>query len=335
MSRPVPVLEVRDLVKHFPVRGGAFDRAAAARVVHAVDGVNLCVEAGETLALVGESGCGKTTTARCIVRLLDPTSGTIRVVGEDVTALSGRALAPLRSHVQIVFQDPGASFDPRRRIGWSIAEPLVAQGRRSETATRVPDLLALVGLDPGLADRYPHQLSGGQRQRAAIARALAVEPDLVVLDEPVSALDVSVQAQVLALLAELRDRLGLAYLLISHDLAVVRAVADRVAVMHLGRIVEEGPTDLVFSSPIHPYTEALLSAVPDPDPRVERTRERIVLAGDPPSPVDPPPGCRFAGRCHTVQPVCATIDPDLVGVAGDHRVACVVRAPAPPAPAAG
>ena len=329
------MLEVRDLVKHFPVRGGAFDRAAAARVVHAVDGVNLCVEAGETLALVGESGCGKTTTARCIVRLLDPTSGTIRVVGEDVTALSGRALAPLRSHVQIVFQDPGASFDPRRRIGWSIAEPLVAQGRRSETATRVPDLLALVGLDPGLADRYPHQLSGGQRQRAAIARALAVEPDLVVLDEPVSALDVSVQAQVLALLAELRDRLGLAYLLISHDLAVVRAVADRVAVMHLGRIVEEGPTDLVFSSPIHPYTEALLSAVPDPDPRVERTRERIVLAGDPPSPVDPPPGCRFAGRCHTVQPVCATIDPDLVGVAGDHRVACVVRAPAPPAPAAG
>lgn len=325
---PEAVCTVTDLVKHFPVTTSAFERSSGTRVVHAVDGVSFSVGRGRTLALVGESGCGKTTTARLVLRLLDPTSGSIRLGGLDVTTARGRELAALRSRAQIVFQDPNAAFDPRRRLGASVAEPLLAQGRRSEVGRRVPELFGLVGLDPALADRYPHQCSGGQRQRAAIARALAVGPDLVVLDEPVSALDVSVQAQVLDLLADLRDRLGVAYLLISHDLAVVRTVADRVAVMHLGRIVEEGPTAAVFERPAHPYTRALLSAVPDPDPLVERRRTRIVLAGDPPSPIDPPTGCRFRTRCPEVRPSCAEVDPVPVLVGPGHRVACPHAAPA-------
>jgi ABC-type glutathione transport system ATPase component len=252
------LLAVEGLVRHFPARGG---RGAGVR---AVDGVSFRIAVGETLALVGGSGAGKSTVARLVLRLDRPTAGTVTFAGTDVTRARGRALAPLRRRVQVVFQDPASSFDPRRRVGTSVAEPLVAQGRGAEAAARVPELLALVGLDPDMADRHPHQFSGGQLQRLAIARALAVRPDLVVLDEPVSALDVSIQAQVLALLADLRARFGLAYLLVTHDLAVVRQVADRVAVMERGRIVESGPVGAVFDTPRHEATQALLDAVPRP-----------------------------------------------------------------------
>ena len=330
-----PLVAVEGLVKHFPVQGDAYGRGDRDQVVHAVDGVSFSIAPGETLALVGESGCGKSTVARLVLRLLDPTAGTIRFDGTDISRLKPRDLRVLRRRAQIVFQDPFSSFDPRRRVGDSVAEPLVAQGRKREVATRVPELLDLVGLEAGAATRYPHEFSGGQRQRLAIARALSVQPDIVVLDEPVSALDVSIQAQVLTLLADLRARFGLAYLFISHDLAVVRTVADRVAVMHLGHIVETGPTAAVFADPVHPYTRALLSAVPDPDPRVERTRERIVLAGEPPSPIDPPSGCRFRTRCALAVDACAAEDPVLTDRGGGHLVACPVAlaaSPARPAP---
>ena len=316
-----PIVAVEGLVKHFPVRGDAYG-GHAEQVVHAVDGVSFAIAPGETLALVGESGCGKSTVARLVLRLLDATAGTIEFDGGDVTRRGGKQLRDLRRRVQVVFQDPFSSFDPRRRVGDSVAEPLVAQGRKAEVAARVPELLDLVGLEPAAANRYPHEFSGGQRQRLAIARALSVQPDLVVLDEPVSALDVSIQAQVLTLLADLRARFGLAYLFISHDLAVVRNVADRVAVMHLGHIVETGPTGTVFAEPVHPYTRALPSAVPDPDPVRERTRERIVLAGDPPSPIDPPSGCRFRTRCSLAEESCAATEPPLVDRGNAHLVAC-------------
>ena len=325
-----PLLAVDGLVKHFPVQGDAYG-GKSDQVVHAVDGVSFTIDRGETLALVGESGCGKSTVARLVLRLLDATDGTITFAGTDVTRLEGKALRDLRRRAQVVFQDPFSSFDPRRRVGDSVAEPLVAQGRRREASARVPELLDLVGLDASAAGRFPHEFSGGQRQRLAIARALSVQPDLVVLDEPVSALDVSIQAQVLTLLADLRDRFGLAYLFISHDLAVVRNVAHRVAVMHLGHIVESGPTATVFADPTHPYTQALLSAVPDPDPARERTRERIVLAGDPPSPIDPPSGCRFRTRCALAQDSCARSEPALAprdeaddGSSTGHLVACPI-----------
>jgi oligopeptide/dipeptide ABC transporter ATP-binding protein len=323
----VPLVAVDGLVKHFPVRGDAYGGARTDLVVHAVDGVSFTIDRSETLALVGESGCGKSTVARLVLRLLDATDGTIVFDGVDVTRRRGKELRDLRRRAQVVFQDPFSSFDPRRRVGDSVAEPLVAQGRKPEVAARVPELLELVGLDAAAAARYPHEFSGGQRQRLAIARALSVQPDLVVLDEPVSALDVSIQAQVLTLLADLRARFGLAYLFISHDLAVVRNVADRVAVMHLGHIVETGPTPAVFGDPVHPYTRALLSAVPDPDPERERTRERIVLPGDPPSPIEPPSGCRFRTRCALARDSCAAEVPRLVDRGGGHAVACPVVEP--------
>jgi len=318
-----PLVEVDSLVKHFGVRADAFGRTSE-RVVHAVDGVSFTIGRGETLALVGESGCGKSTVARLVLRLLDPSAGTIRFDGVDVTRQSGKQLRALRRRAQIVFQDPYSSFDPRRRVGDSVAEPLVVQGRRGEASARVRELLELVGLEPDSAGRYPHEFSGGQRQRLAIARALSVQPDLVVLDEPVSALDVSIQAQVLTLLSDLRQRFGLSYLFISHDLAVVRHLADRVAVMHLGHIVETGPVDAVLREPVHPYTRALLSAVPHPDPVRERARERIVLAGDPPSPLEPPSGCRFRTRCSHAVDACAQAVPPLAGVGPEHAVACPV-----------
>ncbi|TML66502.1 MAG: ATP-binding cassette domain-containing protein [Actinobacteria bacterium] len=316
-----PVLELDDIVMHFPARAGAFGNRGDA-VVHAVDGVSLAVQPNETVALVGESGCGKSTTARVALRLLEPTAGTVRIDGQDLAQVSRRDLKQLRQRAQIVFQDPFASLDPRMRVSSIVAEPLRAQGQGSEARTRVPELLGLVGLSAEHAGRYPHEFSGGQRQRIGIARALALAPDLLVLDEPVSALDVSIRAQVLNLLTGLQDQLSLAYLFISHDLAVVRHIANRVAVMYLGKIVELGPARDVYAGAGHPYTRALLSAVPEPDPARERVRQRIVLRGDLPSAIDPPSGCRFRTRCWKAQDLCAQEEPALVDRGHGHPVAC-------------
>jgi oligopeptide/dipeptide ABC transporter ATP-binding protein len=294
------LLVLDDAVKHF--------RARARGVVRAVDGVSFTVERGETVALVGESGSGKSTIARLVLRLVQPTSGTVRFTGR---------------RVQMVFQDPYSSLDPRMTAKAIVAEPLVVARRRRVARTRVPALFDAVGLGAEHLTRYPHELSGGQRQRVAIARALALDPDLVVLDEPVSALDVSIQAQILNLLAVLQRDRSLSYLFVAHDLAVVRHVADRVLVMHLGKLVESGTTDELFDAAAHPYTQALLSAIPEPDPPRERERQRIVLRGDLPSPVDPPSGCRFRTRCWKAQPRCAEEEPALTDHHGvDHPVAC-------------
>jgi peptide/nickel transport system ATP-binding protein/oligopeptide transport system ATP-binding protein len=315
-----PLLVVNDLVKYFDVKQGYFGGAGG--VVHAVDDVSFTLDRNETLGIVGESGCGKSTTGRLVLRLLEPTSGTIRFDGTDVHTLKGRALRDFRRRMQIVFQDPYASLNPRMRVQEILAEPLVIQGRRHEVKQRVPELLDMVGLSSEHATRYPHEFSGGQRQRIGIARALALEPDLVVLDEPVSALDVSIQAQVLNLLAELQQRLDLAFLFIAHDLSVVRHISDRIAVMYLGKVVEIGAAGEIYSGAGHPYTQALLSAVPEPDPRRERDRKRIVLQGDLPSPVDPPSGCRFRTRCWKAQDICETEEPALIDRGQGHAVAC-------------
>ncbi len=292
------LLDVRGLTVRFPIRGrGLFAHSPGA--IHAVEDVSLTLERGGALGLVGESGSGKSTIARAIVGLQRPTSGSVKFDGTELTTLTDRERRPFRRRVQMVFQDPTGSLDPRMTVGAIVAEPLAIQGvgTRRDRRARAASLLESVGLAASLAERYPHEFSGGQRQRIGIARALALEPELLVLDEPVSALDVSVQASVVNLLAELRARLGLAYLFIAHDLAVVRHVCERVAVMYLGRIVEEGPRESLFAEPRHPYTQALLSAVPVPDPIAERARSRIVLAGDPPSPANPPSGCAFHPRC--------------------------------------
>jgi oligopeptide transport system ATP-binding protein len=309
------LLEVDDLVKRFPARGG---------VVHAVDGVSFSIAAGETLGLVGESGSGKSTIARLVLRLLEPTAGVIRVDGDDIAHLSRRRLRAVRRRVQIVFQDPYSSLDPRMTARTIVAEPLRIAGRSREIKRRVPEVFALVGLGREHESRYPHELSGGQRQRVGIARALAVQPELLVLDEPVTALDSSIQAQILNLLVDLQTRLGLAYLFIAHDLAVVRHVADRIAVMHLGRIVETGVAADLFAAPAHPYTEALLSASPRPDPEYERARRRIVLEGELPDAQAPPSGCRFRTRCWKAAEVCAEEPgPELVERGQGHPVACL------------
>jgi peptide/nickel transport system ATP-binding protein len=315
------VLEVKDLVKEFPVRSGWFGSGKA--TVKAVSGLSFGIERGKTLGLVGESGCGKTTTGRLVLQLTDVTSGSVQFRGEELATKKAGELRALRGKIQIVFQDPYASLNPRMSVRSIISEPLrIHHVERGNELVRAKELMALVGLNPEHANRFPHEFSGGQRQRIGIARALALEPDLLVLDEPVSALDVSIQAGIVNLLEDLQDELGLAYLFIAHDLSVVRHICDDVAVMYLGKIVEMGPRDNVYDRPMHPYTQALLSAVPVPDPRQEKRRSRIILEGDVPSPVFPPSGCRFRTRCWKAQAICATEEPALIDRGGGHPVAC-------------
>jgi len=316
------LVRATDLVKHFPITLGVVVRRQVA-AVHAVDGVSFSIRKGETLGLVGESGSGKSTIARLVLRLLEPSSGRVELEGQDITAASGAKLRQARQEMQMIFQDPYASLDPRMTVRDIVGEPLVVWGRwRKGGAAQVAELLERVGLNPDHANRFPHEFSGGQRQRIGIARALALRPKLIVCDEPVSALDVSVRAQILNLLANLQRDFDLTYLFISHDLSVVRQVADRVAVMYLGKVMEVGTREELYRRPLHPYTQALVSAVPIPDPVLERQRKRIVLSGEIPSPTDPPSGCRFRTRCFKAQEICAEQEPELVDRGHGHPAAC-------------
>jgi oligopeptide transport system ATP-binding protein len=316
------LLTVKDLVKYFPIHAGLLSRHVGD--VRAVDGVSFEIGAGETLGLVGESGSGKTTIGRLVLRLLKATSGEVEFDGRNVMEMSRTSIRQIRKEMQIIFQDPYASLNPRMTVGDIVSEPLaihkIATGKAAEA--RVQELLKLVGLQPYHANRYPHEFSGGQRQRVGIARALAVDPKFIVCDEPVSALDVSIQAQVINLLEDLQQQLGLTYLFIAHDLSVVRHISTRVAVMYVGKIVEQADRDALYENPMHPYTQALLSAIPIPDPRIERRRKRIVLTGDIPSPVNPPSGCRFHTRCPIAFDRCTVEEPPLTEYAPGHTAAC-------------
>jgi len=317
-----PMLEADHVQLYFPIKQGVLiDRTIGH--VHAVDDVSLSLNEGETMGIVGESGCGKSTLARCFVRLLEPTDGAIRYRGQDITHLGRKALDPMRREVQLVFQDPVASLNPRKRVGQIVGTPLRRSGmERGKVEGRVRDLLERVGLNPEHINRFPHEFSGGQRQRIGIARALAMDPQLIVLDEPVSALDVSIQAQVVNLLDDLQDDLGLSYVFIAHDLSVVRHVSDTIAVMYLGKLMELSPARELYTKPIHPYTEALLEAIPIPDPEENSRRERNVLGGEPPNPITPPSGCRFHTRCPHATEVCRVVEPPLAEYGGGHVAAC-------------
>jgi oligopeptide/dipeptide ABC transporter ATP-binding protein len=317
-----PLLEADHLKVLFPVKSGVIiDRRIGE--VHAVDDVSFELREGETLGIVGESGCGKTTLIRALARLVDATAGAIRFRGEDITKAGRRRLEPVRRQVQMVFQDPQASLNPRKRVVQILATPLRIRGiPRNQIEAETRSLLGRVGLSPEHLNRFPHEFSGGQRQRIGVARALAVDPKLILLDEPVSALDVSVQAQVINLLDELQDDLGLSYVFVAHDLSVVRHVSDRIAVMYLGKLMEVSPGDELYDKPIHPYTSALLSAIPIPDPRENRERSRTIVTGEPPSPVRPPPGCRFHTRCPRATDICKRVEPQLTEYAGGHLAAC-------------
>jgi oligopeptide transport system ATP-binding protein len=319
------LLEVRNLKKYFPTGDRLF--GAAGDTVKAVDDVSFTIRRGETFGLVGESGCGKSTTGRCILRLIEPTAGEVRFDGQDLLAIGAADLRRLRREMQIIFQDPYSSLNPRMRVGEIIQEPLAIHrvGDRRSRKARVAELLELVGLKPEHADRYPHEFSGGQRQRIGIARALALNPKFIVCDEPVSALDVSVQAQVVNLLQDLQEQLGLTYLFISHGLSVVEHISTRVGIMYLGKLVEVATSEEIFRNPLHPYTQALLSAIPIPDP--DAKRERMPLTGEIPTAIRPPSGCRFRTRCPLAEPECAESDPQLIEVSRDHWVACRVVAP--------
>jgi oligopeptide transport system ATP-binding protein len=323
MSRNgTPLVEVVHVKKYFPIKKGVLGREVAR--VHAVDDVSFAVTEGETLGLVGESGCGKSTLGRTIVRLLQPTAGDVVFRGTSIGGLGARALRPLRREMQMVFQDPYASLNPRKRVGSIIGDPMKIHdvGEKGDRKRRVQELLETVGLSPEHYNRFPHEFSGGQRQRIGVARALALRPKLIVADEPVSALDVSVQAQVINLLDELQDEFRLTYIFIAHDLGVVRHVSDRIAVMYLGKLVELSPAEELYQRPIMPYTEALLSAVPIPDPDLSDQRERIVLQGDVPSPIDPPSGCRFHPRCRYMTDICREVEPPLTAYGNGHFAAC-------------
>jgi peptide/nickel transport system ATP-binding protein/oligopeptide transport system ATP-binding protein len=329
-----PLLEVEGLVKHYPIHRGLLAREVGQ--VRAVDGISFRIGRGETLGLVGESGCGKSTAGKAVLKLVEPTAGTIRLEGRDITALGPHAMRPLRQRMQVIFQDPYSSLNPRMTAGEIVGEPFVNYGiggGRAEREGRVAALFRRVGLRPEQMARYPHEFSGGQRQRLGIARALALGPSLIVGDEPVSALDVSVQAQVINLLMDLQEEFGLSYLFIAHDLGVVEHISHRVAVMYLGKIVEVASRDALFADPRHPYTEALLAAVPAARPRARRTR--AVLKGDVPSPINPPSGCRFHTRCPIAVPLCSQAEPPLVADVSGHAVACHLRAPPSSAAAPG
>ena len=323
MSDQKPLVRLENLTKHFPItKGLLFQKQIGA--VQAVDNISFEIQKGETLGLVGESGCGKSTTGRTILQLHEPTSGKVFYNGVDLTEVSGAEMREMRRNIQIIFQDPYASLNPRMTVGSIIAEPLEIHniGTAAERKERVKQLLELVSLNPFFINRYPHEFSGGQRQRIGIARALALQPDFIVCDEPISALDVSIQAQVVNLLEELQEEFGLTYLFIAHDLSMVRHISDRVAVMYLGKIVELAPRDDVYENPLHPYTQALLSAVPVPDPVVEQQRERIILEGDVPSPSNPPSGCRFHTRCPIAEDICSKEEPVWREAMDEHWVAC-------------